>query len=105
LYERLLDNITRDDVDAGFHQQPNRRCAVPSQLLPREFEATRRTVPLNDEEVLVPILPFGFPLKPVFSRPCDGLDAILGDPRPTTCQQRSQPAAAQIIGGFVECTS
>jgi hypothetical protein len=59
-------------MDAGFHQQLNCGCAFPSQLLPREFEAARRAVPLNDEEVLAPILPFGFPLKPVFSRPRDG---------------------------------
>ena len=32
LHERVLHVITRDDVDTGFHQQPNGGCARAGQL-------------------------------------------------------------------------
>ena len=70
LYERLLGNITRNNVDAALHQQPNGGCAVPGQLFPRNLEGTLVAVPLRDEEMMAPILPLGFPLEAGLMRPC-----------------------------------
>jgi hypothetical protein len=59
---------------------------------------TLMAVPLGDEEMMPPILPVTFPLKPELVRPCDGIDTILGDAHPPPGEQRGQPAAALVIG-------
>src|SRR5262249_10313112 len=64
LYERLANEITCNDVDAAFHQQPNGGSAGSGQLFPRKLKITLVAVPLGDEEMVSPILPIAFPLNP-----------------------------------------
>ena len=102
LHERVLHDITPDDVDAGFHQQANGGCAGPGQLFPGEFEVALISVALRDHEVMPPVLSLSFPLEAKLMRPGHGVDAILGDTHPPAGEQRGQPAAALVIGSFGE---
>jgi len=70
-------------VDAGFHQQANGGRAAPRQLFPREVEVALTSVSLRDDEMMTPMLDFGFPLESKLMRPGDGVDAILGDTHPS----------------------
>src|SRR5262249_7652998 len=96
----LPGNITPDNVDAGFHQQPDSGRAGPGELFPGKLQGTLFTVSLCNDEVMSPALSLTFPLEAKLMRPCHGDDAILAAPLPATGDPRGQPSAVLVIGCF-----
>src|SRR5262245_10177499 len=79
LHKRLSRDITPNNMDPGFHQRTNGRCAGSGQLFSGELEGTLAAVSLRDKKMVPPSLPLTFPLKAKLMRPGQGIDAILSD--------------------------